>query len=84
MWCFQTVSPSLFIVAVLVYSAGVVNFALLVSSFFHSPGAATKGAVFLWLASIGALFFNSAVFNLAASNCLGGMEYVVSDRQSRV
>lgn len=50
---FQRVSSSLFIIAVLVYCAGAVNFALLASSIFHKPRTAVEGAAFLWLISIG-------------------------------
>ncbi|VBB30343.1 unnamed protein product [Acanthocheilonema viteae] len=49
----QTVSSWLFLYTNFIYGAGAASFALLMSCIFHSPGAATKGAAVIWLATIG-------------------------------
>ncbi|VDN02264.1 unnamed protein product [Thelazia callipaeda] len=48
----QTVSPFLLICTNVIYGASAVAFSLLMSSIFHTSGAATKATVVIWLAFI--------------------------------
>uniref|UniRef100_A0A8R1XY06 ABC transporter domain-containing protein n=1 Tax=Onchocerca volvulus TaxID=6282 RepID=A0A8R1XY06_ONCVO len=48
----QTISSWLFFSTNFIYGAGAASFALLMSCIFHTPGAATKGTIVIWLVTI--------------------------------
>lgn len=58
----QTISSWLFFSTNFIYGAGAASFALLMSCIFHTPGAATKGTIVIWLVTIGGLQLRILVF----------------------
>ncbi|VDK61944.1 unnamed protein product [Onchocerca ochengi] len=48
----KTISSWLFFSTNFIYGAGAASFALLMSCIFHTPGAATKGTIVIWLVTI--------------------------------
>uniref|UniRef100_A0A9J2PC62 ABC transporter domain-containing protein n=1 Tax=Ascaris lumbricoides TaxID=6252 RepID=A0A9J2PC62_ASCLU len=88
---FVTVSASLFLVATLVYCAGVVSFSMLITSFFHTSSSAVKGAMILWAISFGLAFlsplpshvFASLLCSLNINAALRGAVKAIQDYMNR-